>query len=90
MGLVLEADYRILYRISCQTDLPMYELALHYLILLTKNRESHKGAFLHVSPTLFNIKINNIVKCVNDTDSSMYVDDFGIFCESKNMENIEF
>ena len=32
-----------------------------------------------ISPTLFNIKINNIVKCVNDTDSSLYVDDFGIF-----------
>ena len=58
------------------------------MILLTKNRESHKGAFL--SPTLFNIKINNIVKCVNDTDSSLYVDDFGIFCKLKNMENIEF
>ena len=32
-----------------------------------------------LSPTLFNIKINNIVKCVNGTDSSLYVDDFGIF-----------
>ena len=31
------------------------------------------------SPTFFNIKINNIFKCVNDTDSSLYVDDFGIF-----------
>ena len=40
--------------------------------------------------TLFNIKIHNIVKCVNDTDSSLYVDDFGIFYKSKNMENIEF
>ena len=39
-----------------------------------------------LSPTLFNIKI----KCVNDTDSSLYVDDFGIFYKSKNMENIEF
>ena len=43
-----------------------------------------------LSPTLFNIKINNIVKCVNDNDSSLYVDDFGIFYKSKNMENIEF
>ena len=42
-----------------------------------------------LSPTLFNIKINSIVKCVNDTDSSLYVDDFGIFYKSKNMENIE-
>ena len=32
-----------------------------------------------LSPTLFNIKINNIVKCVYDIDSSLYVDDFGIF-----------
>ena len=44
----------------------------------------------NLSPTLFNIKINNIVKCVNDTDSSLYVGDFGIFYKSKNMENIEF
>ena len=29
-------------------------------------------------------------KCVNDADSSLYVDDFGIFYKSKNMENIEF
>ena len=43
-----------------------------------------------LSPTLFNIKINNIVNCVNDTDSSLYVDDFGIFYKSKNIENIEF
>ena len=42
-----------------------------------------------LSPTLFNIKINNIVNCVNDTVSSLYVD-FGIFYKSKNMENIEF
>ena len=43
-----------------------------------------------LSPTLFNININSIVKCVNDTDSSLYVDDFGIFYKSKNLENIEF
>ena len=43
-----------------------------------------------LSPTLFNININNIVKCVNDTDSSLYVDAFGIFYKWKNMENIEF
>ena len=30
-------------------------------------------------PTLFNIKINNTVKCVNNTDSSLYVHDFRIF-----------
>ena len=43
-----------------------------------------------LSPVLFNIKIKNIVKCVNDTDSSLYVDDFGIFYKSKNMKHIEF
>ena len=41
-----------------------------------------------LSPTLFNIKINNIVKCVNDTDSSLYVNDFGIFYKSNNMLNV--
>ena len=43
-----------------------------------------------LSPTSFNIKINNIVKCVNNIHSSLYVDNFGIFYKSKNMENIEF
>ena len=43
-----------------------------------------------LSPTLFNIKINNIVKCVNDTESSLYIDDIGIFHKSNNTENIEF
>ena len=42
-----------------------------------------------LSPTLFNIKINNIANCVSDTVSSLYVDDFGIFYKSKNMESIE-
>lgn len=42
-----------------------------------------------LSPTLFNIKINNIVKCINDTDCSLYVDDFLIYYKSKNMETIE-
>ncbi|MCG7877158.1 MAG: reverse transcriptase domain-containing protein [Candidatus Thiodiazotropha endolucinida] len=43
-----------------------------------------------LSPTLFSIKINNIVKCVKDPDCSLFVDDFGIFYRSKNMETIEF
>ena len=42
-----------------------------------------------LSPTLFNVKINYFVKCVNDTDSSLYEDDFGIFYKSKNMKNIQ-
>ena len=43
-----------------------------------------------LSPTLFGIKINDIVKCVKDIDGSLFVDDFGIFIRSKNMETIEF
>ena len=43
-----------------------------------------------LSPTLFGIKINDIVKCVKDLDFSLFVDDFGIFIRSKNMETIEF
>lgn len=42
-----------------------------------------------LSPTLFNIKINSIVKCLNETDCSLYVDDFVMFYKSKNMETIE-
>ena len=38
-----------------------------------------------LSPTLFGIKINDIVKCVKDLDCSLFVDDFGIFIRSKNM-----
>ena len=43
-----------------------------------------------LSPTLFGIKINDIVKCVKDTDCSLFIDDFGIFIRSKNLGNIEF
>ena len=43
-----------------------------------------------LSPTLFGIKINDIFKCVKDLDCSLFVDDFGIFIRSKNMETIEF
>ena len=43
-----------------------------------------------LSTTLFNIKINNIVTCLNSkTDGSLYVDDFGICYRSKNMRKIE-
>ena len=43
-----------------------------------------------LSTTLFNIKINNIVKCLgNLTDCSLYVDDFCICYRSKSMETIE-
>ena len=43
-----------------------------------------------LSTTLFNIKINNIVTCLNSkTDGSLYVDDFGICYRSKNMRTIE-
>ena len=43
-----------------------------------------------LSTTLFNIKINNIVKCLDSkTDGSLYVDDFGICYRSKNIRTIE-
>ena len=43
-----------------------------------------------LSTTLFNMKINNIVNCLNNkTDGSLYVDDFGICYRSKNMRTIE-
>ncbi len=43
-----------------------------------------------LSPTLFNIKINNITKCLEkDINCSLYVDDFLIVFRSKDMETIE-
>ena len=46
------------------------------------------GAVL--SSTLFNIKINDIVKCLgNLTDCSLYVDDFCICYRTKSMGTIE-
>ena len=87
MVLVLEADYRILYRISCETS---FNVRIGSTLSDTFEQEQGVPQGSILSPTLFNIKINNIVKCVNDTDSSLYVDDFGIFYKSKNMENTEF
>ena len=47
-----------------------------------------QGSILSV--TLFGIKINNIVKCLNPgVDCSLYVDDFLICYRSKNMHTIE-
>ena len=47
-----------------------------------------QGSILSV--TLFNIKINNITKCLNTgTDCSLFVDDFLICFRSKNMNTIE-
>ena len=43
-----------------------------------------------LSPTLFNLKINSIVKCLSDNvDTSLYVDDFLISYRSKNLNAIE-
>ncbi|MCG8078476.1 MAG: reverse transcriptase-like protein, partial [Candidatus Thiodiazotropha taylori] len=43
-----------------------------------------------LSTTLFNIKINDIVQCLdNKTDCSLYVDDFCICYRSRNMKTIE-
>lgn len=47
-----------------------------------------QGSILSV--TLFSLKINNIVKCLNPgIDCSLYVDDFLICYRSKNMHTIE-
>ena len=47
-----------------------------------------QGSILSV--TLFSLKINNIVKCLNPVvDCSLYVDDFLICYRSKNMNSIE-
>ena len=43
-----------------------------------------------LSPTLFNIKINNIIKCLDDdVNCSLYVDDFLICYRLKDMKTIE-
>jgi len=47
-----------------------------------------QGAILSV--TLFSIKINNLVKVLNDNiDGSLFVDDFSISCRGSNMPTIE-
>ena len=56
--------------------------------IIKQEQDVPQGSIL--SPTLFGIKINDIVKCVKDLDCSLFVDDFGIFIRSKNMETIEF
>ena len=43
-----------------------------------------------LSTTLFNIKINNIVNCLDPkTEGSLYVDDFSICYRSKSMRTVE-
>ena len=47
-----------------------------------------QGSILSV--TLFNVKINNIVKCITEgTDCSLFVDDFCICYRSKSMSTVE-
>jgi hypothetical protein len=47
-----------------------------------------QGSILSV--TLFGLKINDIVKCVNPgTESSLFVDDFAACCRSKQLRSIE-
>ena len=42
------------------------------------------------SPALFSIKINNIVKAVlNDTDCSLFVDDFALCVSGKTLNRVE-
>ena len=43
-----------------------------------------------LSPTLFNLKINSIVKCISsDIECSLYVDDFLITCKSMELHSAE-
>ena len=43
-----------------------------------------------ISPTLFNLKINSITKCLlQNVDPFLYVDDFLILYRSKNLNSIE-
>ena len=43
-----------------------------------------------LSTTLFNVKLNDIINCLDyKTDGSLYVDDFCICFRSKNMHTIE-
>ena len=53
-----------------------------------KEEEAPQGGVL--STTLFNNKINDIVKCLDNLrDCSLYVDDFCICIRSKSMRKIE-
>ena len=55
---------------------------------MIRSRGVPQGGVL--STTLFNIKINDIVKCLDNlTDCSLYVDDFCICFQSKSMRTIE-
>ena len=43
-----------------------------------------------LSPALFNIKINNIVKCLpSNVKTSLFVDDFAIYIEGKHIQHLE-
>ena len=54
------------------------------------NQEQGVPQGSNLSVTLFSLKINNIVKCLNPgVDCSLYVDDFLICYRSKNMNTIE-
>ena len=74
MILVLKADYRILYRISYHRS---FNVRIGSTLSDTFEQEQGVPQGSTLSPSLFNIKINNIVKCVNENDSSLYVNDFG-------------
>ena len=43
-----------------------------------------------LSPVLFNMKINNIIKAVsNNANASLFVDDFAIYIEGKHLQHLE-
>ena len=56
--------------------------------LQEQEMEVPQGSILSV--TLFNIRINNIVKCLNlGVEGSLYLDDFLICCKSNYIRTIE-
>ena len=80
MIFVLEAVYRVFE--SNFSSERSFNVRIDSTLSDTFNQEQGvlQGSIL--SPTLFNIKINNIVEYVKDTDSSLYEEDFGIFYRS--------
>ena len=78
--------------IFVQNFLSNREFKVHVCSTLSEAHNQEQGVPQGsiLSVTLFSLKINNIVKCLNPgVDCSLYVDDFLICCRSKNMNTIE-
>ena len=90
MTLVWEAIYPHLFRTSFKIEIS--GLNLGYLLetreIFPQEMGAPQGSIL--SPTLFNLKINSIVKCISsDIECSLYVDDFLITCKSMELHSAE-